>query len=400
MDRVFSSTFILTLFALTVLTIPAGISAQATTSQAEYWPTSGWITATPDEQGVSSEKLQAMEDYVDNQGWNDNVNSILVVRNGYLVYESYPSPSYDENRTHHIYSCTKSFTSALVGMAIGQGYIDGVAAQVLDFFPDLTIENLDSRKQAITIRDLLTMTSGLDWYDSTDYYHMERSSNWVKYVLDRPMAHDPGATWNYNTGGTHVLSVILNQTCPEGILAFAESQLFEPLGIFDYLWVTDNRGIPIGGTALNLLPRDMAKFGYLYLKNGFWDGEQIISEAWVAESTTPFTVTEFDQGHGSGYAYLWWTYTWDGAYAARGSYEQYIIVVPALNMVIVFTGSGSFTVTTLLTQYIFPAAGYSPTLNPLLVPLIIVAIISASTALGVIYKIRRQRAPRITSSRV
>ncbi|MBU7010640.1 MAG: serine hydrolase [Theionarchaea archaeon] len=364
------------------------IISQVTVAQNENWPVLSWIITTPEEQGMNSAKLQEMELYLDNEGWNNVVDSILIVRNGCLVYESYPSTSHNENTTHHMFSCTKSFMSALVGIAIDEGYIDGLDDEVLDFFPDLIIENLDERKQAITIKDLLTMTSGLDWYDQTDYYQMEDSSDWVKYVLDRPMAHDPGTVWNYNTGGTHILSAILNRTCPEGIVEFAESHLFEPLGISGYYWVKDNQGIPIGGTALNLRSRDIAKFGYLYLRNGIWDGEQIISELWVAESTTPVVEMEFDQGHGSGYAYLWWTYTWDGTYAARGSYGQYIIVAPSLDIVVVFTGSGGFTVTTLLTQYIFPAAEYNPQQKFFFIPLIITLVVVVSIG-GIFCRKRR-----------
>ncbi len=388
MGRNISLWVIWVFLSIPILGVVTNNSSRIVIAQSEQWPNDGWLTSTPEEQGMDAGRLQSMEVFISAQGWNDDVDSILAVYNGYLVYEYYPSTSYDENDTHHIYSCTKSFTSALVGMAIDQGYIESIDTEVLDFFPELTIENLDSDKQAITIRDLLTMTSGLDWHDQTNYYSMEVSSDWVKYVLDRPMVSEPGTTWNYNTGGTHVLAAIINKTTPHGIIPFVESQLFDPLGINEYYWVTDNKGIPIGGTALNLLPRDMAKFGYLYLKNGLWDNEQIISEAWITESTTPSVITEFDQGLGSGYGYLWWTYAWHGVYAARGSYEQYIFVVPSQDLVVVFTGSGSFTVTALLTNYIFPALGYYPMQNPFLIPTVILALVGVSITIIVVYRFR------------
>ncbi|TFG34057.1 class C beta-lactamase-related serine hydrolase [Candidatus Thorarchaeota archaeon] len=368
--------------------VPSSAQQQSLVSQTDYWPTSGWISTTPEEQGMQSERLEAMEDYIDTQDWTNDIDSLLIIRYGYLVYESYPSPSYDENDRHHIYSCTKSFTSALIGTAIDDGYIDSVDTSVLDYFPELADEYTDSDKDSITIKHLLTMTSGLEWVDQSDYYNMASSTNWAKYVLDRQLIDTPGEEWNYNTGGTHLLSVILNRTTPEGTLEYAKSKIFTPLGISNYVWVTDNQGIPIGGTALNILPKDMAKFGYLYLMNGLWDDEQLISEDWISESTTTSVQIEFDQGQGTGYSYLWWNYAWGEAYTARGSYEQYIIIIPALDMVVVCTGSGSFTVTTLLLHYIFPAAGFSPSQNYLLMSVIIITSFAVVVIFGWIIRSR------------
>ena len=128
----------------------------------------------------------------------------------------------------------------------------------------------------------------------------------------------------------------------------------------------------------------MAKFGYLYLKNGHWDNEQVISENWIVESTTPSVITEFDQGRGSGYGYLWWTYGWENVYAG-----QYIMIIKDLNLVVVFTGSGSFTVTTLLTNYIFPAVGYYPEQNPFIILVAIIAFIGVCSVIVIVYKIKK-----------
>jgi CubicO group peptidase (beta-lactamase class C family) len=296
-----------------------------------------------------------MERYIARKGWEHEIDAILMVRDGYLVYESYPSGSYGPEDTHHIYSCTKSFTSALVGIAVDRAYVD-LDAPVVDLVGGDVLGDLDARKRLISVEDLLTMRSGLGWDDARDYYRMEKSADWVDYVLSRPMAATPGVAWNYNTGNTHLLSAILDNSVPGGVVSFAAAELFTPLGISSYLWVTDVAGLPIGGTGLNVTARDMAKLGYLYLQGGAWDGQQILSPEWVAQSTTPHVTTEFDQGHGFGYGYLWWIYEWDTTYAARGSYGQYILVVPELEIFVVLTGSGSFDVTVLLEDFILPSA--------------------------------------------
>ena len=398
MNRSVRFTILYLSIILSPLLVPSSALQQNLASQSDYWPTSGWVTTTPEEQGMLSERLEAMDDYIDTKGWTDDIDSLLIIRNGYLVYESYPSQSYDENDRHHIYSCTKSFTSALIGAAIEDGYIDSVDDNVLDFFPELSDEYIDSGKTSITLKHLLTMTSGLEWVDQSDYYNMISASDWAKYVLDRQLIETPGDMWNYNTGGTHLLSVILNKTTPNGTLEYAKSKIFEPLGISNYLWVSDNHGIPIGGTGLYLLPQDMAKFGYLYLMNGLWEDEQLLPADWITESTTPSVPIEFDQGQGTGYSYLWWNYGWGGAYTARGSYEQYIVVIPSINMVVVCTGSGSFTVTTLLLQYIFPAAGYSPSQNPLIIAIVVVSVAALIVIIGWYFGLKRKSKSSVVSN--
>lgn len=350
----------------------------------DYWPTSGWRTSLPETQGLSSQKLQEMEDYIASENIGGFIDSLLIVRNGYLVYESYPSRIYDTNIRHHIFSCTKVFTSTLIGVAIENGYIGGLNDYVLDYFPNRTFDNMDSRKEAITIKDLLTMTSGIAWVDNVDYYQMAHSYNWVQYVLDQPMLHQPGEVWNYNTGGSHLLSAILDKETPIGTLDYAKTRIFDPLNITKYSWNLDRQGIPIGGTLLHLTPRDMAKFGFLYLNNGTWNGTQLISASWIAEATTSFIDVEFDQGHGSGYGYQWWTYNWVNAYTARGSYEQYIVVIPDLNIVVVSTGNTDFQFIRLLVDFILPSAGFNP-LNLVLVISLVVGTISVSIILGFTY---------------
>ena len=350
----------------------------------DYWPTSGWRTALPETQGISPYKLQAMKEYIESENIEGYIDSLLIVRNGYLIYESYPSQIYNTNMRHHIYSCTKVFTSALVGIALEEGYISGLNDYVLDYFPNKTFDNMDSRKEAMTIKDLLTMTSGLEWIDNEDYYRMAISYNWVNYVLNRPMEYQPGLVWNYNSGGSHVLSAILDKVTPTGTFNYARTKIFNHLNITNYSWNLDRQGIPNGGTLLHLTPRDMAKFGYLYLNNGTWNGAQLIPTSWIVESTTPYKSVGFDQGHGSGYGYKWWTYNWLNAYTARGSYEQVIVVIPDLNMVVVATGNEYYQFIRLLVDFILPSADFVP-IDPIVIISVIISVLALGTFIGATY---------------
>ena len=370
------------------------INLQLKAPEPDYWPTSLWKISSPEDQGLSAQKLQEMEDHIDND-LNYYIDSIIVIRNGYLVYESYPSLIYDENDRHHIYSCTKVFTSALIGIAIEEGLIGSVDDHVLDYFPEKNFDNMNSWKQSITIRQLLTMTSGIEWWDQINYYEMDGSSDWVQYILDQPMAHQPGSVWNYNTGCSHLLSAILDRLTPSGTSDYLESKLFDPLNITNYSWTSGSQGIPIGGTLLHLTPRDMAKFGFLYLNNGYWNGSQLIPSEWITESITSYMNVPFDQGQGSGYGYQWWVYNWLNAYTARGSYEQYITVVPDLNMVVISTAnSENFQFINLLVDYILASAGFTP-INYLLVTSIFIVSVSVCTiTVFLFFRIRKKKSIR------
>ena len=309
---------------------------------------------------MDSELLVGMFDYIERE--NANVHSVLIIRNGYIVAEAYFHP-YRLSTRHNIYSCTKSFTSALVGIAIDEGYIDGLDHRVLDFFPEYTIANDDPRKQAMTLEHLLTMTSGLDWPESSVSY--SSSSNilmqmlwrrdWVQFVLDRPMVAEPGTTFNYNTGVSHLLSAIIGEATGTSTLSFARTHLFEPLGISSVSWRSDPDGITFGGGGIWMTPRDMAKFGYLYLEGGVWDGQQVVPADWVEASVSA-----------PHYGYQWWILR-NGAYAALGYRGQRIFVIPDLEMVVVFTGAlSSDTPLVLVDAFVIPAARSSAPLpeNP------------------------------------
>ena len=319
-----------------------------------YWPTEGWRTSTPEEQALDSKQLERMFDAIDDQRLR--VHSALVIRNGYIVAETY-YPPFNQDTKHPLYSVTKSFISALVGIAIEQGYINGVEGRVVDFFPEREFANLDGRKAAMTLEHLLTMTSGLDWVEGMRVYQeMAQSRDWVKYVLDKPMAAEPGSQFNYCSGCSHVMSAIIHETTGMGTLDFAQSRLFEPLGISSVHWNLDSSGIPIGGWGLELTPRDMAKFGHLYLNHGVWDGQQVVPAEWVTASLTD----RIKAGDELTYGYQWWLYPSSGHFAAVGLAAQLIYVSPELDIVVVFTAAldDSSALFELIDDYVVSAAGY------------------------------------------
>jgi len=319
------------------------------------------------------------------------IDSITIIRNGYLVTDAYLYP-FQKNTPHIIHSCTKSITSALVGIAIDKGYIKSVKQPVHEFFPEKTIANLDDQKRAITLEDLLTMSSGLETKDSFLYEwkglgEMKNSEDWVQYVLDLPMEQSPGERFKYSNGVSYLLTAIIQKVTKMRVMDFAKKHLFEPLSITDVKWPTDPKGVNIGWGEMFLTPHDMAKFGLLYLNKGSWDGRQIVSESWVDASTRKQVPSNVFEPHPpfrypyDGYGYQWWrgssmyyadmfwrmrwNFGWkhddsDNYFLALGYLGQYIFVVPEKNMVVVFTShlenAEMFIPKGLLDEFIIPAA--------------------------------------------
>jgi CubicO group peptidase (beta-lactamase class C family) len=266
------------------------------------------------------------------------IHSVTIVRHGYLIMDAAIYP-FQPGSKHTIHSCTKSITSALIGIAIEQGYIESAEQPVLSFFPNRTAANLDADKEAMTLEDLLTMATGLDCIDSYLYKwrgleQMLQTDDWTQFILDLPMKEPPGTRFEYCNGASFLLSAIIQETTGMSAAAFAEERLFRLLGISDVNWPANPQGITIGWGEMLMQPQDMAKIGFLYLNEGFWDGQQIIPADWVADSTRnqiPATIT-------SGYGYQWWV-AGDGVYMAMGYAGQYIIVAPEQDLVVVFTSN-------------------------------------------------------------
>jgi CubicO group peptidase (beta-lactamase class C family) len=324
----------------------------------EYYPTKGWKVTAPEDQGIQSKSLLAMLENIQENGYN--IQSISIIRNGYLVMDSYVHP-FAESQKHEMFSTTKSIISALIGIAIDKGYIKDVNQTLAELFPNRKISNLDGLKQTITLKNLLMMASGLNCNDGWEknwagVFEMMKSNDWVQYTLDLPMEKTPGEWFDYCNGVSHLLSAAISESTGMKTIEFAKKYLFDPLGIVDIKWDTDPGGTNIGFSRMSLQPKDMAKFGLLYLNKGKWEDKQIISAEWVEASTRPYLDGRLG---GSKYGYQWWVNP-AGYYAALGMYGQTIFVVPEKNLVAVFTGNiegeNMFVSGKLLREYIIPAS--------------------------------------------
>jgi len=335
----------------------------ATDNLPNYWPTKGWRTASPESQGMDSTLLVEMLDTI----WEKEIeiHSVLVIRNGFIVLDAYGYP-FDSEVAHHIDACTQSITSALVGIAIDKRYIKDVNQPVLKFFPRRVAKHLDAAKEAMTIENLLTMTTGFKCRDPFLYLQSgmldmiipadwRMSADWVQFIIDLPMADSPGTRYQYCNGAPFLLSAILQKQTVMNALSFAQKNLFGPLGIAEVGWPSNPQGITLGYGHLFMRPHDMAKIGYLYLNNGLWDGQQIISSQWIKASTSKYIDTTLLPGYG----YHWWVAS-PGIYTAAGNKGQFIMVMPKKNVVAVFTGGLSpqdFLIPLdMLVSYIIPAA--------------------------------------------
>ncbi len=325
---------------LTVATQEVPQAATQSPGKRLYWPTKEWQVTIPEKQDMDVSVLNRITSYVQDSGLD--VDSIIVVRHGYIVYEKYFRPPWDKDKVHDIHSCTKSVLGSLVGIAIQQGKIKSLDDKMVDYFPNRTIRNLDERKRSITLLNLMTMKGGFDWAERTYPYsdprnpmiQALRSNDTIQFVLDKPMATQPGTVWSYNGGYSQIFSAIITDKTGMNTLEFAKKYLFNPLGITKYIWRRDRQGIYNGGSGLSLTPRDMAKYGYLILNKGVWEGKQVIPADFVAESVK--TQTIFNANFGYGYE-SWWTIPQDGYYYAAGIRGQKICVMEKQDMVVVTT---------------------------------------------------------------
>lgn len=303
--------------------------------QEAIWPTKAWPVSTPEEQGMQSGTLARLVETVG--GYKQD--SLLIVRHGRIVLDAYYAP-YQPNITHDLRSVTKSIVSTLTAIEIKQGLLDSVDHPVMDLFADKQIPNIDEAKKAITVQHLLDMTSGFEWQEKSytpdeTIMRMYQAPDRTAFVLSQPMSDAPGAKFYYNSGNPYVLSALINRKTGENALDFAKKELFGPLGITSARWGRpDAQGVIDGEAGLSLAPHDMARIGYLYLRNGMWDGTQIIPSSWVDQAREGKVQATF----GFRYANLWWSLPEKGAYMARGRHSQLILVLPKLDIVAVMTG--------------------------------------------------------------
>jgi CubicO group peptidase (beta-lactamase class C family) len=350
-------------------TSPNGRQATATSqqppaapAQRDYWPTAGWRTAAPEQQGMDPRVLDDLDTQVPEQ--YPQVRSLLVVRHGYLVYERYWQ-GFDAADGQQLHSITKSIVSALVGIALGERHLTGLDQTVGELLADHLPKGADPRLRRVTVRQLLTMTGGLPGDDPTTGGDARRSRrlfqsrDWLGHILGRPLADQPGTTWAYSNASSHLLSAIVADATGQPTLAFARARLFNPLGINSdnaleplgghrttpadvkayghaaVAWPRDPQGYHMGFGEAKLPARDLAKLGYLYLHGGRWNGTQVVPAGYVRASTQPSS----HPGRDVGYGYQWWTtrVALHASFVASGAFGQRLQVVPDLDLVVVIT---------------------------------------------------------------
>jgi CubicO group peptidase (beta-lactamase class C family) len=311
----------------------------------------GWPTATPSAEGIDPGPIADLVDAIVTQEMT-LTHSVLVARRGRLVVEEY-FYGFDRDTWHDMRSASKTVTSALVGLAVDRGAIPSVNAPALSFFPTYRrYANWDPRKAEITVHHLLTMSSGLDardWVPESvaaegSYQRQTDQPDWTKFALDAPMVADPGSQIAYGGANPLILGALLQAALDEPVEWFAQRHLLGPLGIRHYRFFHDPVGVLYMGGGMYMRPRDMAKFGQLYLDGGTWRGRRVMSEEWVRRSLTKYGRLT---GRENDYGYLWWHSTIRvgdrtvESVEARGAGGQYIYVVPSLELVAVIT-SGNY----------------------------------------------------------
>ena len=363
------------------LTLSVVLATSPVLAQSE-WPTRGWTLTTPPEVGLDPGVLSAFDADV-GKGKYGYVDSMLVIRDGKVAYERYygrdygsiydveastpgplvvrdPTgpynyfnswwhPYFQKGKLHTMQSVTKSVVSAVIGIAVGRGEFPDLDTPVLEFFEPGSVANVDEKKRRMTIRHLLTMTTGLDWNEDYPYNDprntfaiMAVEPDWVQYTMDRPMSVEPGESFQYNSGATLILGHVFNKATGVDLEEYAVRHLFEPLGIDNYHWKRTPFGLTDAQEGLFVSTRDIAKIAYLFLRQGQWEDKQVVPAAWVSESVAPFVSVDDDRS--IEYGYKWWLvrYEYQGeervAFAGFGFGGQYPIVIPELDLVIVFTG--------------------------------------------------------------
>lgn len=333
-----------------------------------------WPVSRPGAQGMDAAALATL-DAAFASGAHGYVDAVLLIRHGHAVFDrqyahdyerlfagkdaargpyNYYDPDwhpwYRRTDLHTLQSVTKSVTSALVGIAIGRGEIPGVEVPILRYFDESAVGNLDGRKRRMVLRDLLTMTAGLRWdEDSVPYTDpanscaaMEASRDWARYVIDRPMDSDPGRVFKYSSGASELLAHILFKATGRQADDYAADHLFGPMGIRRFFWKRTPTGLPDTEGGLYLTRADLARFGQLYLQDGFWEGRRILPEGWVAETMRPRADPGMIDVPGMRYGYQWWLLPWGGAGRVAslcwGYGGQFLFVVPERDLIAVFNG--------------------------------------------------------------
>lgn len=345
-------------FTFVVALTAAGCGSDAASSPVQhlgadagsYWPDASWRTARPAAVSADEDAITRLLSRL-TAGSLGAEHAIVIVRKGYVIADRYFA-GWTADSIHTEQSVTKSVTSLVTGIAIARGDVRGVDQPLVELLGKYApIANLDDRKRALTIRDVLTMRTGLDWNE--DVYAgspLERLNNlqtdWLRFVIDWPMREQPGTRWQYNSGGVIALGGAIGVASNLNTAEYARTHLLRPIGITTDKWY---RGypdlLPHTGGGLLLTTRDLARVGYLVLRNGRWNTTQVVPQAWLRESTRPLVTPTYRLGgRQSSYGYLWWLYTLAGGtpdantadlvIAASGAMGQWLFVVPRHDLVV------------------------------------------------------------------
>ncbi len=338
------------------------------------WPTDSWETSTLEAEGFDANAINEMVKDI-RDGKYGLVDHFLMIRNGRVVADhhfehdyqkisaehnpvdqqydyDHPNwhPYYQETNLHSLQSVTKSVTSIGIGIAIDEGHIpDGVETPAMSFFNEYEHDLEDQRKKSMRLHDLLTMRSGIAWNEMMSYddernscTQLEDSDDWIQFVLDQPMREEPGTRFDYNSGVSVLIGKVVQVATGQRVDQYLNEKLFQPLGIKNYFWKkTPKDEIDTEG-GLYLSPHDLARIGYLFLRKGQWNGQQIVSPEWVETSTSPIVKDIFPKNGrvDKGYGFQWWVPEQkdDKAtiYSGSGYGGQFPFVVPEYDLVIVF----------------------------------------------------------------
>lgn len=342
--KVTRKSIILIAFAIIIMAGSAGCGPSTTELAAvDYTPVQGldWEISTPEEQGLDPDLVAELFYDASQQ---ETIYSLLVIKNGYLIAEEYFNAG-SVDQKDRLQSVTKSFTSALVGIALEQGCLSNVDQNMLDFFPDVAGMITDPRKEQITIRNLLEMRAGYPSEEThQDLWAGLLSGHYPPLIEEFPLVSDPGASFHYSNLTSNWLGIIVDRACGMDLKAYAEEHLFSPLGVQAGEWGQDAEGHYNGCGDLHLTPRDAAKFGLLYLNDGVYKGNQVVPADWVEDSLQTYSMNEafvnkIGRFRDIGYGYHWWSANTDNHHVnfAWGHGGQLIVLVDEFDMVIVTT---------------------------------------------------------------
>jgi len=298
----------------------------------------GWAVGTPDEVDIDQAILNQIYLNFVSEDRFFNAISLLIVKNGMLVFETYCRDVSDRDHFSHVQSVTKSVTSIAFGKALEEGYIDSLDQTLYSVIPDKF--PADIRKRSITFRDLLTMTSGL-LFDNDDFsieIYVDKPADPIRYILNKPLYADPGEQFYYRDCDPHLISYSIQRLTGMSEEQWVKEHIFNYLGITNYYWDRDHTGISMGAHGLHLIPRDLAKIGQMILDHGRWNNIQVVDSAWVEISTQSHIETNWQtEPFIYDYGYYWWTIPRRQAFTALGHGGNFIFVVPDKELVIVMT---------------------------------------------------------------